>query len=163
MADLIFQRRSLRPTRKGSRYRMRQSFLLTFLLCLVFPGVASAACLLTDYSTRADFLRSKAVLVGRVLSERDVPGSDDLDTPGGTFYLLKVLETLRGAPGRTVEIFSENSSARFPMRIGTSYLLFLYKQQGVLSADYCGNSGPVANKADVLRAVRQLAKHEPSP
>jgi hypothetical protein len=141
---------------------MRPSTLLSVLLSLAFSSAAGAACLLTDYSTSAEYLRSEAVLVGSVLSERNMPGSDETDTPGGTSYLVKVLETLRGTPGSTVEIFSENSSARFPMRIGTSYLLFLYRQQGSLSADYCGNSGPVAKKADVLRKARNLAKHKPS-
>src|SRR5271170_4917467 len=89
--------------------------LLSIMLSLVCSGAASAACLLTDYSTRAEYLRSEAVLVGSVLSERNVPGSDEPDTPGGTFYLVRVLNTLRGTPSRTVEIFSENSSGRFPM------------------------------------------------
>ena len=136
--------------------------LLSITLSLVCTGAASAACLLTDYSTGAEYFRSEAVLVGSVLSERNIPESDVPDTPGGTYYMVRVLKTLRGIPTRTVEIFSENSSGRFPMHIGTSYLLFLYRQQGVLSADYCGNSGPLTTKADVLRKARQLAKSEPA-
>jgi hypothetical protein len=153
----------MRIPRARFSIRAPLSPILSILLPLFFSGAASGACLLPDYSTRAEFVRSEAVLVGSILSERNLPGSDETDTPGGTFYLVKVLETLRGTPGSAVEIFSENSSGRFPMHIGTSYLLFLYKQQGLLSADYCGNSGPVADKADVLREARQLAKHKPSP
>jgi hypothetical protein len=133
--------------------------ILSVFPSFFFWGAASGACLLTDYSLNAEFRRSDAVLVGSVLSERKVPGDDKADTLGGTVYVVKVSEPLRGSLGKTVEIFSENSSGRFPMKIGTSYLLFLYRQQGALSADYCGNSGPVADKGDVLPKVRQLAKH----
>ncbi len=152
----------MRDLRARFLQRMRVSLLLSILLSLVCSGAASAACLLADYSTRAEYNRSEAVLVGSVLSDRNMPESDKTDTPGGTFYLVRNLETFRGTLGRTVEIFSENSSGRLPMRMGTSYLLFLYRQQGVLSADSCGNSGRLANKAGKLREVRQLAKSKHS-
>jgi hypothetical protein len=137
---------------------LRPPIRLTALLLLLYSGAPSAACLLTDYSTRAEYDRSEAVLVGSVLSERQVPADDKEQTLGGMIYMVKIAETLRGRLGKTVEVFSENSSGRFPMKIGTSYLLFLYRQQGALSADYCGNSGPVAMKVNVLSEVRNLAK-----
>jgi hypothetical protein len=40
---------------------------------------------------------------------------------------------------------------------GESYLLFLYRQQGRRSADYCGNSGLLTRKTKQLLEVRHLA------
>jgi|ERR1700733_2514520 hypothetical protein len=152
----------MRNPRARISIRAPLSPILSIFLSLFCLGAANGACLLTDYSLNAEFRRSDAVLVGSVLSERNVPGDDKADTPGGTVYVVKVSEPLRGSLGKTVEIFSENSSGRFPMKIGTSYLLFLYRRQGALSADYCGNSGPVAEKADALHKARALARHGPS-
>lgn len=116
-----------------------------------------AACLLKDYSVSAEFSRSELVVTGTVISERTVSGTDMPDFIGGTYYVVKVRESFRGPARNRVEIFSENSSGRFPLQKGTLHILFLYSQDGSLSADNCGNSGRVNEKSEVLDAVRRLA------
>jgi hypothetical protein len=128
-------------------------------LCLIGSLVSTpvpAACLLDDYSVRAEYARSTAIVTGRVVSERSVPDGSAPAGVGGTMYQIAVQESFRGTLHGTVEVFSENSSGRFPMLKGKAYLLFLYRESGVLSADNCGNSGLVSKKKKVLAELRAL-------
>jgi len=134
--------------------RVVRLFALFAVLCS--PQVALAVCVLGDYSVRGEFERSVAVLIGTVVAERATPESKDLYE--GVTYTVKIEESFRGRLPPTVELFSENSSGRFPMTKGEKYVLFLYQVVDRLAADNCGNSGLVSDKQDVLTAVRQLAK-----
>jgi hypothetical protein len=129
-------------------------FTLLVLLCL--PEVVSAVCILSDYSVRGEFERSLAVAIGTVVSERATPESKDLYE--GVTYTVNIEESFRGRVPATIELFSENSSGRFPMTKGEKYVLFLYQVADRFAADNCGNSEPVAENQDVFTAVRQLAK-----
>ena len=134
-------------------------FTVLLVLASVFVDAnASAACLLGDYSVPAEYLRSDAVLIGRVLSEHAVPDPEDPQSFAATIYSIRIEESFRGSHRGTIELYSENTSGRFPMDKGQKYLLFVYRQQGRLSADYCGNSGLLAEKAEVITHVRQFAK-----
>jgi hypothetical protein len=124
------------------------------LVVTAFSSVASPACLEGYPSISSEVRKSQAVFIGVVLAERVVPAnSDNLD---GTVYSIRVEEVLRGSLPPRVEIFSENSSGRFPMTKGTKYLLFVHRAQAQLSVDNCGNSGPLPEKAEVLAEVRRL-------
>ena len=139
---------------------MRFSILLNCLLAFALSHAAFGVCLLDDYSVKAEFVRSVAVVKAQIISERTVPDPDAPEFIGGTIYKVKIQESFRGALQGTVEVFSENSSGRFPMQIKRSYLLFLYQDEGRLSADPCGNSGLASVKKDVLATVRALRKEE---
>ena len=121
----------------------------------------SAVCVLEDYSVRGEFDRSIAIIVGTVVSERSVPATNDfLD---GVDYTVRVAETLRGRALRSVDLFNENSSGRFPMLKGKAYVLFIYRTRDRLMVDNCGNSGLVADKKEVLSAVREFVKRDREP
>ena len=137
-------------------FRLRLIGIVSALLTLVAWDVASAACLLGDYSVRGEFERSVAVLVGTVVGERATPAQENFYE--GVTYSVKTEETLRGQAPAIVELFSENSSGRFPMEKGRKYVLFIYKGLNRLAVDNCGNSGLYTEKQDVLKVVRQLAK-----
>ena len=136
---------------------MRIVVVVTVAVALAAPA-AFGVCMLDDYSVPAEFARSTVVAVGRVVSERQVHEQAELDVLDGTVYTLRVQETLRGQPSRTISVFSENSSGRFPMLKGQAYILFLYAQSGRLSADNCGNSGLVSEKQTVVNSARELAR-----
>lgn len=72
-----------RPVRQDMAIRMPPSWLM--LVIVVLPRTAAAACLLHDYSVRAEYARSSAVVIGEVVDERRVGES------GGT---TKVSATL---------------------------------------------------------------------
>jgi hypothetical protein len=72
-----------------------------------------------------EFTNSAVVIVGKMISSRGV-----LESGGfvrGAFYSIRVAEVLKGSLSKTVEVYSENSSGRFPMQIGVSHLVFAYE------------------------------------
>jgi hypothetical protein len=135
--------------------------LSLFLLILSVAGVewseiAFAACLNGHLSPEQEYQVSPTVFMGRVVSEEfTLESKNDLD---GIEYAVQVEEVLRGAPTKTVKIFSENSSGRFPMRIGTTYLIFTYEDLNRVRVDNCGNSGEAIEKAEVLAMLRKLKR-----
>ena len=135
---------------------MRLAFLPLALVALATSGTAFGACLLDDYSVRAEYARSAAVVVAKVVSDGKVPSFEPSDAEWGVTYTLKIKESFRGSLQKTVEVFSENSSGRFPLAKGKAYVLFLYEEFGRLSVDYCGNSGLVSQKHDVVKKLRAL-------
>jgi hypothetical protein len=56
---------------------------------------------------------------------------------------------------KPLEIFSENTSGRFPMQLRRRYVLFVYREAGRLMVDNCGNSGFIEDKA-VVAFVRHF-------
>ena len=87
-----------------------------------------------------------------------------LAVSGATFYSVKVAQALKGSPSKTVELYSENSSGRFPMQIGEQYLVFA--DYGVfegirgrkLAINNCGNSAPLAKAQKALAVLHALTK-----
>ena len=137
---------------------MRVKMFPAYLAALAIPQAALAVCLSGDSSVQHEYFRSVAVVIAEVVSERTVPDPEDSESYGGIVYTVKIQETYRGSLHGTVDIFSENTSGRFSMDKGGKYILFLYRQQGQLSADNCGNSGLVGQRQEVLATVRRLAK-----
>lgn len=140
---------------------MRFSILANYLAAFAMADAALGACLLDDYSVAAEYVRSVAVVQAKVISERSVPDPQAPEFTGGTIYTVRIQKSFRGALSRTIEVFSENSTGRFPMEKGKSYLLFLYREESQLSASPCGNSGLTSERKNVLLTLRSLqsAKH----
>jgi len=128
--------------------------IAVFLALLAMQSSALAACLSGNPTVRAEFEASPIVLIGRVLSENPVPATKDYFE--GEAYFIAVKEVLRGRAGKTISLFSENSSGRFPMKVGASYLLFLHKELGLWQVDNCGNSGLLSKSIAALDIVRSL-------
>ena len=135
---------------------------LAILLLLLATGLATSntlgVCLLDDYTVEREFERSSDVLLAKVVSERRVSDPEDPEGFAATVYTVKAKQWFRGNVRRTLEVFSENSSGRFPMERGQTYLLFLSPDGAQLSADNCGNSGLVSEKQQALSVVRGLAR-----
>jgi hypothetical protein len=107
-------------------------------------------------SPRQEFAASKLVFTGTVVDSTLVPDSGSwMD---GTMYRVRAVEAFRGKPDSVLTVFSENSSGRFPMTVGTEYLIFAYSNGGRLLIDDCGSSGPVTQARNALTAVRRLAR-----
>lgn len=134
---------------------MRRSFRLILGAVLVaWTSSAFAFCLNRSPSLQQEYQSSKTVLVGRVVSEKFTPETKNhLD---GTTYSVHIEEVLRGSPIKTIKLFSENSSGRFPLQVGAAYLLFIHKEFDWLQVDNCGNSGELSKKAEALAALRKM-------
>ncbi len=155
------------------------------LLALLVPQTAFGWCdPKTDYSVQGEFARSEFVAVVQVtgttwLDENrkptrrraplmlgNVPGG--FDPYAGAIYRARVLRLFKGHPVRSVDIFSQNTSARTPREIGERYLVFLYRvlkndlvtdeKADNLMIDYCGNSTFLNRAAKELKRVRDLSK-----
>ena len=133
---------------------MKWSFLTGALA--VIPAVAGAACLSGNLQVEAEFRVSPVVVIANVVSEK--PASKSKNYLEGTKYKIKIAEVLRGKPGKTMTLFSENSSGRFPMKVGESYLLFVHKELGLWQVDNCGNSAPTSSSTQNIAVLRAQAK-----
>ena len=92
---------------------MRCIKIISAVLLLGSSHAGFAACVLSDYSVRAELDRSTTVVVGTVMAERAT--AETKNFLEGVTYSVRVDETLHGRDAKAVELFSENSSGRFPM------------------------------------------------
>lgn len=117
--------------------------------CDSHPGVAQ------------EFKENRYVFVGKVESAKDLLNAHSMVE--GTYYTLLVTENLKGHPELRIIVFSENTSARFPMDAGSSYLVFVDRERSEVTKtlEYvisnCGNSGPKQKSGKMLAKVRKLA------
>jgi hypothetical protein len=112
-----------------------------------------AVCPRVKVTVRDEYRGSDVVVVGTVVRATAVPLSRDFQE--GTAYQVRVNETLKGKAPAQLRLFSENGGSRFPMRVGTKYLLFVdHLERSVI--DNCGNSGTVATRRQALATVRRL-------
>lgn len=101
-----------------------------------------------------EFLNRDAVLRGTVASARDVArcGVEDLD---GLLHDLTVQEPICGPRTRRIEVFTENSSERFPRDVGKEDLLFDSEFNGGLEIDSCSDSALFSVAGSALRELRR--------
>ena len=126
---------------------MTALFTLTVALSLVASG-APPACPKGAPSVRDEYRASDAVVIGTVVSAVAEPASKEyLDE---TTYVVRIYEHIKGKLPAQIRLFSENSSGRRPMRVRTSYLLFVDDHLGRKAIDNCGHSGMLANRRKAL-------------
>ena len=91
-------------------------------------------------------------------------GPGDLDPYAGAYYDVKVLQVFKGNPKSELRLFSENSTARFWLEVGSDYILFISEESfdppiGVkLTADTCGNSAGINDAHATVHALQGLSK-----
>jgi hypothetical protein len=134
--------------------------LLFFLLLGAYTRAAFAFC--PSYPTLVEeFNESDAIIVGIVTGEEHVPDTE-ATFYAGTLYFLKVERLIKGTQKLELRLFSENTTARFPMEIGKSYLVFarrdtdLFKNTNTYWVNSCGNSKPAGHATKELRKLRTM-------
>lgn len=126
------------------------SFSIVVLLGL-WGNHAQAVCFKGDVSVNpvsdgpviswsAEFRQSETVLIGTVLSAKNISDPEDVGSSSGTLYKLKVDTPLKGKIVNSAEVFSPNDSGRLPLAIGNRYILFLHHEGQYWIADPCGNT-----------------------
>jgi hypothetical protein len=125
--------------------------LSIFILILAISGSAYPFCHNGNTSITDEFEESIAVVIGKVVSVVEVPESENYSD--GSIYTIVLQEVLKGDLSGTIEIFSENSSGRFPMDVGQVYILFVYMENRLLQVNNCGNSGLINESNDVLQTL----------
>lgn len=129
---------------------------------------AGSAAVYRNPSVTAEFRHAAFVVTGRVLGGHNISTPDDPEGYAWTIYTVQVLEVFKGRPQRTIRLLSENTSSRFSMDTGETYLLFVSHSsmtetagQERLPADYidnCGNSAPAKDAESAIKTVRDLSK-----
>ena len=100
-------------TQRGTEFALSLPIRLSLSVCvLLLTGPLSLGfCPKPDPSVACEFLNSRVVFVGKVVSVRTVPPhGEELD---GWTYVLNVQEWFRGPHTKTIEVFTENTSGRF--------------------------------------------------
>jgi len=139
------------------------SFWLLFVSLMGLPLMASAMC--TDGrapAVKAEFLIAPKVVQARVVSQKIL--QEDAEDPEGitaTEYIIQVDVWYKGASKkRKLLIRDENTSSRFPMDSGVSYLLFLTPYRldfpGQYFVDSCGNSASISESEATLKTIKRL-------
>jgi hypothetical protein len=112
----------------------------------IFIHASTVAAYCDRYPTVPDeFKSSELVLSATVVRKKLVPDSEPTFY-AGTIYYLKVHRVYKGAKIAHLKLFSENTSSRFPMDVGTTYLVFaaheqdLFKNTNTYYINSCGNS-----------------------
>jgi hypothetical protein len=136
--------------------RHRRSFTSTLSALLVTGTIVHAVCLNGHPAVAEEYKAAKAVVAARVVSQHDAPETNDGFWYEGTMYTVKIERAFRGSVSRQAEVFSENSSSRFPMVVGSVYLLFIDERHDRLVVNYCGNSGVLSKRRKELRQVERL-------
>jgi hypothetical protein len=160
------------------------------LFALAWPATSSAYCWGADptmpgsspdyYSAPKEYRRAQYVAVVKVLSETwldddgkpaplkppfqfGLPRPWGFDPYMGAKYRVEVIERLKGSPPKQLTLFSENTTARFWLDVGQSYLVFITPEQHktlgkVETLDNCGNSEVYKPGSETNRIVRSLAR-----
>jgi hypothetical protein len=127
---------------------------------------ARAVCLNGTPSIEQEFRDSAIVAVGVARAARDVSAPDDPAGIDHTVYTVRLTRAFKGAAaGRTIDVVSDNTSARFPLERGVRYLLFIGETKEDRYVDNCGWSGALRDKGTgaVLRRVEAIAAPAGSP
>jgi len=160
---------------------MMRRFTTLFLIAMAASLTARVAIAYCppeiDYSVQGEFERADYVGVVRVggvvwLDEQrrptklhgrlmlgKIPGG--FDPYDGADYHVTPERTFKGAPAKSLTIFSENTEARTPLEGGARYLVFLsrqtvgdeYRRVSDLMIDYCGNSVPLSDAGRAISII----------
>ena len=133
------------------------------LLCLAmvfFVRRSFAFCFAPELKVSDEYFVSSLVVTGTVLASHDLMDPSDKDSTTGTLYRVRIDRVYMNqsqAVNRSVTVYSENSTARFPMDVRGRYVLFLQLDPDhQLSVDNCGNSGLLSKSSHTLQQIRLL-------
>jgi hypothetical protein len=116
-----------------------------------------AFCFAPQLQVSDEYFVSNLVLTGTVMTSRNVVDPADPEGWTGTFYTVRVDKVYRGNAPKTLVVYSENTTARFPMELHRPYILFLTKDtESNWMVDNCGNSGEMSLSFSVLEQLKQL-------
>jgi hypothetical protein len=141
--------------------RLRTLFLSLVCVLALVPMRSGALCLTGHPSVTAEIATSRSVVIGIVMTAKDITG--DPGDPGGitsTIYTLKVTQVLSGRSRSQIRLVSDNTSSRFPMDVGKSYILFVQSKGSELFVDSCGNSGALPEASSVVEKVRDAKSRQ---
>ncbi|HLW80482.1 MAG TPA: hypothetical protein VKS20_00420 [Candidatus Acidoferrales bacterium] len=138
----------------GGFSRVGKLVLLCFV-ALMLSAPTFAFCTEPQPTVACEFLDSDAVFIGTVISTRNTPAQGDEFDEGWT-YEISVQKMYRGPHGKTINVFTENNSARFPLETGREYVLFAAKIGGRFEIFGCGNSALLSEAGNTIEELGKV-------
>jgi len=145
----LFEESRLRESAKLCS-RLLWALVVLFACAARVPGY----CPVPALRANGEFFKSDVIVVGTVLTVREVSASGD--DPGGWYYGLQINETFRGTARERFTVYTENSSGRFPLRQGETYLLFARWENGRYEIGNCGNSELLSRATKSIQILKNL-------
>jgi len=96
------------------------------------------------------------VITGKVIWEKPDVNPYDSKLTDGWSYRIQVERTFRGRRARFVVVYTENDNARFPLKVGEWYMLFVYRVEGRNEINGCGNSTLLSQAGAVISAIEEM-------
>jgi len=126
---------------------------MIFSILLSAPS-ALGSCAVPEIKANAEFFKSDLVFTGKVLSQnyRDVD-----EHHSGWFYRVSVSQVFKGPTRKDFTVYTEDASNRFPLEIGSEYLLFAYRWHGPLEIEDCDNSALLSEAAKSIQEIQSIA------
>jgi len=144
-----------RVASRSDGHRVLWGLLGSVILICVTAISVLAVCEQPHPRVCTEFYDSAAVFSGEVMTVRDQVYSGG-GPPAGWFYRVRVQQSFRGPTGPVIEVYTENSSARFPLRKGRNYLLFARDDEGTLTLTCCGNSDFLEKSGNAIRQIEEI-------
>lgn len=140
---------------------MKKTIVLLSFWAIALAPSAHAFCL--EPQPRlvcAEYYASQAVVEATLIKIEPIIEKDDPEAIDGRFYTMRSDRVLRGTMHRVFSIYEGNDSGRatFDWKIGTKYLLFLFRSPigRAWSLDGCGNSNPAALAHVALGEINRI-------
>jgi hypothetical protein len=133
----------------------------TILRCiLLFAAIAalfqSALAQYDRPAVCAEYVNSAAVFTGEVLSQRRIEMQGDRDP--GWIYRVRVTKILKGSFHGIVEVYTSDTTIRFPLKVGTDFILFADDfKRGPIEIGEPTNSGPVSERKKTLATAQRCS------
>lgn len=135
--------------------------IATLLASMLAAAAGPASALCTDGrhpSLPEEFADSDIVATGTARFVRRVVNPKDPDGYVATIHEIRVREIFRGRIPKRLYVETPNTSARFPLDAGTTYLLFLQRDAdpALHFVDNCGHSAPLDRARSLLPRLREM-------
>lgn len=145
----------------SSRILLFKFPLFAIVLDFALTFTANAVCPRPIPAPNAEFFKTSMVIAGKVISEKPDVNPYDSKLTEGWFYRIRVERTFRGTQARFIVLYTENTNARFPLKVGERYLLFVYRVERRLEINGCGNSAPLSEAAAAISAINAIKRAGP--
>jgi Carboxypeptidase regulatory-like domain len=145
----------------SGRTLLLKSALFATILDFALTFTANAVCPRPIPAPNAEFFKTSMVIAGKVISEKPDVNPYDNKLSEGWFYRIRVERTFRGAQTRFVAVYTENDNARFPLKVGERYVLFVYHIDRRREINGCGNSALLSEAGAVINAIEAISRAGP--
>jgi hypothetical protein len=132
---------------------MKQLFCAIAISFCLFPACAFGYCGVPEIRANGEYFQSDVVFTGTVIS-----GNYSL---AGGMYRVRVLRIFRGPLQKEFTVYTWDYDTRFPLKEGSSYLLFASRDKRGLEIDSCGNSALLSRASKTIRELETLPHAAP--